>query len=230
MYFSKNMERKFAKLYPYNTDEEVARIMKLPYSFVQRKAEELGLEKEEPAKRDWTAEEVKWINTVYPYTSNQTIAHELGAGKWQIEHIAYRMELRKTKEYYDVEPDNNDLVEHWTKIYHEEDIHCSLGHFLTGKILKYIFPHQKIVDEVPIGKLWIDWLMPHLNIACEVHGQQHLEFNSHFHSTMYDFVKGQENDWSKSEMLESQNISLFVIYHDEKISINLIRKKLEEII
>jgi hypothetical protein len=47
---------------------------------------------------------------------------------------------------------------------------------------------------------------------------------------MADFVKGQENDWQKSEMLESQDISLFVIYHDEKISINLFRAKLEEII
>jgi hypothetical protein len=72
--------------------------------------------------------------------------------------------------------------------------------------------------------------MPHLNIACEVHGQQHSEFNPHFHKTMMDFNKGQENDWQKSEMLESQNISLFVIYHDEKISINLIKAKLEEIV
>jgi hypothetical protein len=228
--WSKNMERKFIKLYARNTDEEVSRIMKLPYSFVVSKAEELGLSKEEPAKRDWTAEELKWINATYPFSPNSFLADRLNAEKWQIEHVAYRMELRKNKDYYKVAPDDNDLVEQWTKEYDKGDYHCSKGHFLTGKILRHLFPYQKLEEEVPVGRLWIDWLMPHMNIACEVHGQQHLEFNPHFHNTMADFVKGQENDWQKSEMLESQDISLFVIYHDEKISINLFRAKLEEII
>lgn len=230
MYWSKNMENKFVKLYKHNTDEEVSKIMKLPYSFVQKKAEELGLEKEEPAKREWTAEEVKWINTVYAKGSNRFIANILNAEKWQIEHIAYRMELRKSKEYFNVEPDDNDLIKQWTKQYHEGDCNCSLGHFLTYQSLRHIFPYQKIQEEVSIGKLWIDILLPHMNIACEVHGSQHSEFNSFFHSTKDDFNKGQENDWQKSEMLESQNISLFVVYHDEKVSINLIKAKLEEIV
>ncbi|HLI46916.1 MAG TPA: hypothetical protein VKU94_06970, partial [Geobacterales bacterium] len=107
------MEKKFAKLYPYNTDEEVARIMKLPYGFVQRKAEELGLNKENPSKRDWTAEELKYINKMYPHTPNEILAKELGAEKWQIEHVAYRMELRKEKGYYNVAHDDNDLIEEW---------------------------------------------------------------------------------------------------------------------
>jgi hypothetical protein len=188
------------------------------------------LEKQDPAKRDWTAEEVKYINTVYPHLPNQIISEALNAQKWQIEHIAYRMELRKKKGYYKVEPDDNDLVEQWTKEYEDGNFHCSKGHYLVGRVLKYIFPHQKIEEEVPIGKLWIDWLLPHLNIACEVHGTQHSEFSNFFHSSKADFVKGQENDWQKSEMLESQHISLFVVYHDEKISINLIKAKLEEII
>jgi hypothetical protein len=230
MYWSKNMENKFVKLYKHNTDEEVAKIMKLPYSFVQKKAEELGLKKEEPAKRDWTAEELKWINATYPFSPNSFIADRLDAEKWQIEHVAYRMELRKNKDYCKVEPDEFNYVELWTKLYHEGGYKCSLGHFLVGKILRYLFPYQKLEEEVSIGKLWIDWLMPHMNIACEVHGSQHTEFNEFFHATKYDFIKGQDNDWQKSEMLESQNISLFVVYHDEKISINLIKAKLEEII
>lgn len=230
MYWSKNMENKFKKLYKFNSDEDVAKIMKLPYSFVQKKAEELGLKKEEPTKRDWTAEELKWINATYPFSPNSFLADRLNADKWQIEHVAYRMELRKNKGYYDVEPDDNDLVNQWTNEYNKGGYHCSKGHFLTGKILRYLFPYQKLEEEVSVGKLWIDWLMPHMNIACEVHGQQHTEFNQFFHSTKQDFVHGQENDWQKSEMLESQNISLFVIYHDEKITLNLIRAKLEEII
>jgi hypothetical protein len=224
------MERKFVKLYPHNTDEEVAKILKMPYSMVQRKAEELGLTKEEPSKRKWTAEELKYISKVYPDTPNEILAEQFGCDKWQIEHIAYRIELRKNKDFYKVEPDDTCDVAIWAKMYYEGDYHCSLGHFLTYKCLRHIFPYQKIEEEVPVGKLWIDILLPHLNIACEVHGKQHLEYNSFFHANKTDFVHGQENDWQKSEMLESQNISLFVVYHDERISINLIKKKLEEII
>lgn len=231
MQWSKNKENKFIKLYPHNTDEEIAKIMKMPYYFVQSKAEELGLVKEEPAKRDWTADEIKYINKIYPFLANETIAKELNAEKWQIEHVAYRLELRKDKAFFNyIEPDDNDLIKQWTKQHHEGDYGCSLGHFLTYNTLRHIFPYQKIDEEVPIGNLWIDILLPHLNIACEVHGSQHLQYNSFFHSTKADFIKGQENDWQKSEMLESQNISLFVVYHDEKISINLIKAKLEEII
>jgi hypothetical protein len=231
MYFSKNMERKFAKLYPHNTDEEVAKILKLPYSFVQKKAEELGLTKEEPAKRDWTAEEIEYINKLYTITSNELLAKTLDAQKWQIEHVAYRLGLRKSKEYLNARlvADGNTLVAEWSDEWHS-DIGCSRGHYVTGKILKHLFPYHKTEEEVPIGKLWIDWLLPHLNIAVEVHGAQHLDYNPFFHKTKMDFVRGQENDWDKSEMLESQNISLIVVYHDEKISINLIKVKLEEVI
>jgi hypothetical protein len=231
MYWSKNKENKFKKLYRFNSDEDVAKIMKLPYHFVQKKAEELGLEKEEYTKREWTAEELKWINVVYPKAKNEFIANHLGVSKWQVEHVAYRMNLRKDKSFFkDVKPDDDNSIELWTKMYHEGDYKCSLGHFLTYQCLREIFPYQIIKEEVPIGKLWIDILLPHLNIAVEVHGSQHTEFSSFFHSTQADFKKGQENDWQKSEMLESQNISLFVVYHDEKITLNLIRAKLEEII
>jgi hypothetical protein len=224
------MERKFVKLYPHNTDEEVAKILKMPYSMVQRKAEELGLKKEEPSKREWTAEELKYISKVYADTPNEILAEQFGCDKWQVEHVAYRIELRKDKSYFNVSDDDNDLIKQWTKQHHEGGYNCSLGHFLTYNCLKHIFPYQKIEEEVPVGRLWVDILLPHLNIAVEVHGNQHSEFNPFFHKTIQDFSKGQENDWQKSEMLESQNISLFVVYHDEKISINLIKKKLEEII
>lgn len=229
--WSKNKENKFIKLYSHNTDEEVSRIMKLPYSFVVSKAEELGLKKEEPSKREWTAEELKYINKTYPFIANETIAKHLDAEKWQIEHVAYRMNLRKDKGFFSyIKPDEDNHIELWTRMYREGDYSCSLGHFLTYQCLREIFPYQKIEEEAPIGRLWIDILLPHMNIAVEIHGSQHSKFSSFFHSTQDDFKRGQENDWKKSEMLESQDISLFVIYHDEKITLNLIRAKLEEII
>src|SRR5206468_6223485 len=85
--WSKNKENKFKKIYPYNTDEEVSRIMKLPYSFVVGKAVELGLTKLEPSKREWTAEELKYINKMYPRCANRIIANILDVDKWQIEHV-----------------------------------------------------------------------------------------------------------------------------------------------
>lgn len=229
--WSKNKERKFIKLYPYNSDEEVARIMKISYQFVQNKAEELGLKKEEPTKRDWTAEEIKYINNLYPNTSNKEIAESLNAEKWQIEHIAYRLGIRKSKEYMSrIDSDNNNLVDGWVKEWNNANPNCSKGHYVTKKILEHIFPYQKVVEEEPIGNLSVDLYIPQLKIAFEYHGVQHGKFNDFFHGTKSDFTKGQENDWAKSEMLESQKISLIVIYHDEKLSINLIKSKLEEII
>jgi very-short-patch-repair endonuclease len=231
--WSKNKEKKFIKLYTHNSDEDVAKILKVSYQFVQSKAEELGLTKEEPAKREWSAEEIKYINKMYADNSNEDIAKALGfeIQKWQIEHIAYRLGLRKSKEYMNaiLVADDNELATEWSKEWHS-DMGCSRGHFIVGKILKHLFPYHKVEEETPIGSLWIDWIIPQLSIAVEVHGSQHSEFSSFFHSTKNDFAKGQDNDWSKSEMLESQNISLIVVYHDEKISINLIKAKLEEII
>lgn len=229
--WSKNKERKFIKLYPHNTDEEVARIMKLSYRFVQNKAEELGLKKEDPSKREWTQEEMMFIMKTYSDSPNEYIAEMLNVQKWQVEHIAYRQGLRKTKGYMKewFDDDDSDLVEKWTSEWNNE-MKCSKGHYVVGKILKHLFPYYKVEEEQPIGSLWIDWLIPQLNIAVEVHGEQHSQMSSFFHKTKHDFVKGQENDWSKSEMLESQGISLIVIYHDEEISINLVKAKLEEVI
>ncbi|MER2008895.1 MAG: hypothetical protein ABS939_15705 [Psychrobacillus sp.] len=227
--WSKNKEKKFIKLYKYNTDEEVAKILKVSYQFVQKKAEELGLKKEEPIKRDWTAEEVKYINKMYSESSNELIANSLSAEKWQIEHIGYRLGLRKSKDYFNVADDDNDLVNEWSKQWNS-DMKCSKGHYVTKKILEHLFPYQKIVEEEPIGNLSIDLLLPHLNIAFEFHGVQHSAYSEFFYKTKQDFAHAKDNDWVKSEMLESKNISLVVIYHDEKLSINLIKAKLEEII
>jgi hypothetical protein len=229
--WSKNKEKKLIKLYPHNSDEEVARIMKVSYGFVQKKAEELGLEKEEPSKREWTNEELQFIRHTYPNTPNEEIASKLGVQKWQVEHCAYRLALRKSKEYMDarIVADDNALVAEWHEEWHS-GMKCSKGHYVVGKILKHMFPYHKVEEEQPIGKLWIDWIIPQLNIAVEVHGIQHSQQSDFYHKTKHDFVKGQENDWSKSEMLESQSISLIVVYHDEKISINLIKQKLEEVI
>lgn len=229
MNWSKNKENKLAKLYPHNSDEDIAKIMKISVSFVQKIASELGLEKSDPAKREWTEEEIIFLKMNYPNKSNEFISNSLQVPKWQIEHRAYRLGLRKSKAYMQVENDDLDLVDKWSKEWSSE-MGCSRGHYLTGKILRHIFPYQRIVEEEPIGRLWIDWLIPQLNISVEVHGIQHSKQSDFYHKTKMDFAKGQENDWQKSEMLESMNISLIVIYHDENLTINLMKKKLEEIV
>lgn len=226
-YWSKNIEKRFIRAYPSTDNEELAKIFKVSYQFVARKAEELGLEKDED--KPLTHEQVSFIQANYENKSNNFLADVLDIPKWKVEHIAYRIGLRKSKEYLDVPADDNDLVSTWESEWNKS-MGCSKGHYVTGKILQHLFPYHRVVEEESIGKLWIDWLIPQLSIAVEVHGEQHTSFNAFFHKTKNDFVHGQENDYKKSEMLESQNISLIVVYHDEKLSINLINKKLEEII
>lgn len=229
--WSKNIEKKFKRIYPHNTDEEVAKIMRLPFGFVVRKAYELGLEKAEPAKREWSEQELKFVQKMYPNFTNQFIAENLNVSKMQVGHIAYRLGLRKSKEYMTryVVHDTNNLVSEWSNEWNNTMM-VSKGHYVTYKILQHLYPYYRIAQEEPIGNLRIDLYIPDMGLAIEYHGIQHSKFNAFFHETKMDFAKGQDNDIAKSEMLESQEIALIPIYHDEELSIGLIRQKINEVL
>lgn len=223
--WSKNKENRLKNIYPHKTDQEIADTLKVSISFVNQKAEELGLVKEN-IKRVWSGEEVDYVKLNYGQQDNESLAHALGASKLEISHLIYRLGLRRTHGRL---KDDNDLVKQWSKEWNKE-MKCSKGHYVTKKILEYSFPYHAIREEEPIGNLWVDLYIPQLGIAFEVHGIQHMEFNLFFHNTKDDFKRGQDNDWRKSEMLEDKNIALVVVYHDEDLSINLINRKIREVL
>lgn len=99
------------------------------------------------------------------------------------------------------------------------------------KIIKEIFPHQKIEREYNIAKhggLFLDVFLKDLSLAFEFDGVQHHEFVEHFHGTKENFLKAQKRDLEKNDLCQQQGITLIRVAHYEKMTKDLILKKIEE--
>jgi very-short-patch-repair endonuclease len=233
MQWSKNKENKFKKLYPTMTDEEVAKIMRLSLGFVRRKAEELELEKEPVGTVPFTTEEISFVKALYPTKSPKEIGLKLGRSATEVEYLAQSLGVRKPKGWYDriAERDQNlDIVKQWEKEYNQKEMGCSKGHYLVGKILKEIYPFLEHKDEVPIGKLRLDWYVPQLGIAIEFHGVQHEQHIKFFHKTESDFKDAINRDHEKIDMCNNLGITIIRFYHDEPITIDVLKAKIREVI
>lgn len=94
-------------------------------------------------------------------------------------------------------------------------------HVLARDIIKERFPTMQVLEEVPIqpykGKtLYLDFYIPLIRLAIEVHGEQHFKFSSLFHSSTRDFIKQQSNDEDKKNWCEQNGIGLIIFKYDEK--------------
>ncbi len=87
-------------------------------------------------------------------------------------------------------------------------------------ILEQLYPNFQIYEEIPIRvinkkTLYIDLYIKQLNLALEVHGQQHYAFSSLFHKTKLDFINQQRNDRFKTEWCDLNGINLLVLDNKE---------------
>ncbi len=97
----------------------------------------------------------------------------------------------------------------------------SKAHAKAKEILHSLYSTCGIYEEIPIviegkKKLFLDFYIPTLGIAVEVHGRQHYEFTPLYHNTKMDFFKGQANDRNKAEWCELNGITLIVLPYNEK--------------
>lgn len=231
MHFSKNKERKLAELYPTTDDYEIARILKLSVGFVRKKAEELGLEKED--LDEWTNQEMKLLVQLYPTTPNERISEIVGRSKMEVDHFAFRMGLSKSKEYFaniSITERDKELVDGWNAEYDHKIHGNSRGNFVLEHILHHMFPSSVIQPEYTIGGLRLDFHLPTLSLGFEFDGVQHKEFNAFFYASKEDFQRAQGRDYSKSEMCESLGIAIVRFAHDEKLSIALVKAKINEVV
>ncbi len=78
--------------------------------------------------------------------------------------------------------------------------------------IKREFGGQTILEEftIPKSQLRIDFFLPNINIAIEVHGRQHFEFVKHFHGTKAKFAQAKKNDADKAKWCELNDIELIV--------------------
>lgn len=78
--------------------------------------------------------------------------------------------------------------------------------------IKREFGGQIILEEftIPKSQLRIDFFLPRMNTAVEVHGRQHYEFVKHFHGTKQKFAQAQRRDAEKAHWCELNNIELVI--------------------
>jgi hypothetical protein len=97
----------------------------------------------------------------------------------------------------------------------------SSTHIAVREMLVDMFATMVILEEVPVKvlkrkTLYFDFYIPLLNLAIEIHGEQHFSFNHHFFTSQQDFIDAQKNDNYKREWCELNNIKLIELNHKEK--------------
>lgn len=80
-------------------------------------------------------------------------------------------------------------------------------------LLKQIFPADKIVAEMHIGKrLRVDFIVKEpYNLAFEFDGSQHGKFTAHFHGDRAGFSASEARDLEKEQLLEKRGLNLIRI-------------------
>ena len=97
-------------------------------------------------------------------------------------------------------------------------------HLRARKILKQCFHSYRILEEVKLpgstlshrkGVLFLDFFIPQIDLAIEVHGQQHYEFCPFFHKNKADFALAKAKDEDKIDWCKLNNIDLVVLKYSD---------------
>lgn len=95
-------------------------------------------------------------------------------------------------------------------------------HKLARSLIKEIFGSYIILEEPPMPgsgtkMLYLDFFVPSLDLAVEVHGEQHYNFIPFFHENRKSFLKAQYRDNNKILWCEKNNIDLVILkYSDDE--------------
>lgn len=97
-------------------------------------------------------------------------------------------------------------------------------HIRARNLLKEIFHSYRILEEVKLpgsteryrkSVLYLDFYIPNLDLAIEVHGQQHYEYSPFFHKSRADFLKSKARDDDKINWCELNGIQLITLKYSE---------------
>lgn len=94
-------------------------------------------------------------------------------------------------------------------------------HAQAKQLLREMYPTVRFYEEVPVPinsekELYLDFYIPSLEMAIEVHGEQHYYHCVRFHKTKLEFLRAQYNDKLKAEWCELNNIKLIILPYSEK--------------
>ena len=99
-------------------------------------------------------------------------------------------------------------------------------HLSARKMLNDMYGTHWILEEVKLpgsrnkalkSALFLDFFIPHVKLAVEVHGQQHYEYSKFFHKTTAGFKESLKRDKLKQDWCELNEISLVVLKYSDVI-------------
>jgi hypothetical protein len=104
-------------------------------------------------------------------------------------------------------------------------------------VLLDMFPkvfNDRIEKEVYINykgqKLFFDFYIRGLMVYIEIQGRQHFEFVKHFHGNKEAFTAQKKRDNLKIQYVEENGACLIRFNHNEKITKDLVRKKINTVL
>ena len=100
----------------------------------------------------------------------------------------------------------------------------SKHHIRARKLLSDIYNSYRILEEVKLpgstalhrrSVLYLDFYIPNIRKAFEVHGRQHYEFTPFFHKSKAEFLKAKARDEDKIDWCILNNIELTVLKYSD---------------
>lgn len=109
-------------------------------------------------------------------------------------------------------------------VFYDDTKKRSKYHIKARLLLKEIFNSYRILEEVKLpgstaknkrSVLYLDFYIPSIKLAIEVHGQQHYEFNPFFHKSKADFILSKARDEDKIEWCNLNGVNIVVLKYSE---------------
>jgi hypothetical protein len=109
-------------------------------------------------------------------------------------------------------------------VYCDDERKKSKYHLRGRSLLKELFNSYRILEEVKLpgstvahrkSVLYLDFYIPSIKLAVEVHGEQHYQFNPFFHKSKADFLKSLSRDEDKISWCELNDIRLVILKYSE---------------
>ena len=97
-------------------------------------------------------------------------------------------------------------------------------HVRARRLLKTIFHSYRILEEVKLpgstashrkGVLYLDFYLPQIMMAIEVHGQQHYQYTPFFHKNKAEFAIAKAKDEDKIAWCELNKIDIIVLRYSD---------------
>ncbi len=90
--------------------------------------------------------------------------------------------------------------------------------------------HQELYVHYKSAKLFFDFFIRELGIFVEVQGEQHEKFVKHFHGDKAGLDSQRSRDHLKIEYVEEKGMCLIRFKHDEDITEELVKKKINAVL